>query len=1130
MSYPTEKRCDAIRIVLWIVLMAGLLAPVSTLKQANAATVPVPPPYWIKDIDNGTQSSGWTHDHTFHIVGTRAYFCAHESPVSYKIWMTDLSGLTQRAPIPAANIFDCPQFVGILGDSVIVKLQTSGPQYTTEYELWRTNGTTAGTAKLYSTSESNFYYYDLKTALLNGVLYMGNGWGLWRSDGTPQGTYLISSSLSIATMVTFNGALYFTKTDGYNYWELWRSNGTAAGTQMIKHVPGSAQVNTTSPADHRPNPGLPPNFGMSMLVNHGKLFIADGNNFWISDGTDAGTVIAAQAITYDVSGRPPLRMVPYKTQVSFVQWDVANMRNQVWLSDGTLAGTHAASSVLSQTYSISAVGNWLYVTNGNNQLWRTDGTDAGTQLIGAFPNPPNYSSAIWLVGEWQNKLLFQAHPSPNSPQQLMVTDGTPSGTRVLLNLPLDSQGYGIVANTFTDFNGKLLFWDTHASTGEEPYLSDGTDAGTHLVRDINVLPSGNQDIKFFTTLGQQTYFLANDAAHGRGLWVTQGAPNDGVFLHALPPMDISGTIYDQVRIGRPTPLNNLLLYVAPTLGVSSHLSGSVAFVLWRTDGTPEGTFIISEKAFEVSWSINADPTPLGVAFGPYRYFFLGQELWRTDGTRTGTTLVKPFNSVIKDNRLFSWNGALYFVESNSNNSILWRSDGTEAGTVIVGTINSAYERATYERATTNRAIFFSNDSSLWASDGTPTGTVQLHTATVTPTAIVSLKPIGDLLYFVANDGVHGKELWRSDGTIGGTAIVSDITPGITGTFPESSHPYLFQVGSKIVFAPATEPPAKHALWISDGTTTGTQKLIELDGSLAPLGALGSKVIFSQAAESPAKSALWVSDGTEIGTLKLVDLEDTTFGLLQTSNSGRHLFYGNTSYSGLWQTDGTVTGTYRITDTVDSMTLSGDTLLFLREPGINPWPARNSQLWWKDADATQPTYLLDLPSFDYDHLTILNNHLFFVGTDNNLTGRLMAWPIPQPTNTGVDVSLQAPTLVPINEAGNLNLPIRLMNSGQTNAQPVTLTLELGDGMTYTSDTSGHNPQVQGNQLRWQWNEMPFLSDTHFSILLQAPRGNLGARSPFTLTVQSAQPDGDASDNLVHAQTWTAVSRFMPIVQR
>jgi ELWxxDGT repeat protein len=40
-----------------------------------------------------------------------------------------------------------------------------------------------------------------------------------------------------------------------------------------------------------------------------------------------------------------------------------------------------------------------------------------------------------------------------------------------------------------------------------------------------------------------------------------------------------------------------------------------------------------------------------------------------------------------------------------------------------------------------------------------------------------LVTIGSITYFYADDGIYGRELWRSDGTEDGTYLVKDINPG-----------------------------------------------------------------------------------------------------------------------------------------------------------------------------------------------------------------------------------------------------------------------------------------------------------------------------------------------------------------
>ena len=79
-----------------------------------------------------------------------------------------------------------------------------------------------------------------------------------------------------------------------------------------------------------------------------------------------------------------------------------------------------------------------------------------------------------------------------------------------------------------------------------------------------------------------------------------------------------------------------------------------------------------------------------------------------------------------------------------------------------------------------------------------------------------LTDVGGVLYFSADDGVHGPELWRSDGTEAGTVLVKDIRPGATGSGPQD----LTVLAGALYFS-ATTDEAGSELWRSDGTEAGT---------------------------------------------------------------------------------------------------------------------------------------------------------------------------------------------------------------------------------------------------------------------------------------------------------------------
>ena len=94
---------------------------------------------------------------------------------------------------------------------------------------------------------------------------------------------------------------------------------------------------------------------------------------------------------------------------------------------------------------------------------------------------------------------------------------------------------------------------------------------------------------------------------------------------------------------------------------------------------------------------------------------------------------------------------------------------------------------------------------------------------------ICLTAIGNTLYFNADDGTNGKELWKSDGTTSGTVMVKDIDSGSSSGNPTSSGPTMTVLGSTLYFT-ANDGTNGYELWKSDGTTSGTVMVKDINAS------------------------------------------------------------------------------------------------------------------------------------------------------------------------------------------------------------------------------------------------------------------------------------------------------------
>ncbi len=224
-------------------------------------------------------------------------------------------------------------------------------------------------------------------------------------------------------------------------------------------------------------------------------------------------------------------------------------------------------------------------------------------------------------------------------------------------------------------------------------------------------------------------------------------------------------------------------------------------------------------------------------------------------------------------------------------------------------------------------VFFAADDGisgkeLWRSDGTEAGTylvkdIQPGSVGSGPTRIISF---GDKILFFANDGIHGDELWVSDGTEAGTMLVKDINPGAEHAIRRSSSKFRDQiVMNGMLFFSADYGTSFGQLWRSDGTEQGTEFVSNVCPTcIANIKRAGQFTVLNDILYFVGIKNLWRSDGTTAGTYIVVEETDANWPVEISDLSavnGKLYFAGGSdaSYLDLWESDGTKQGTKQLVE-------------------------------------------------------------------------------------------------------------------------------------------------------------------------------------------------------------------------
>lgn len=759
----------------------------------------------VKDIYPGALSGVPLTD--FVVAGGLGFFQGHTSAHGQELWCTDGTEEGTRMvldmnPGPSSTSSLTPLFG--LGNDAYFSTTLSG-----SLGLWKTDGASAGTVFL---KELNFSSISSMSGNVvgqaDGVVYFrasapGSSTTLWRTDGTPGGTVAAPFSVSPIGEANLPGHarkigndLLFFASFGSSGYELWKSNLTTLSTTLVKDI-------ATGSAASVP-PVVDPLGGAISALWNGKFYFAandqvTGTELWVSDGTSAGTQRVADLVPGAGSSSP-----------------------------GSFFSTPGALFFVAATAS-------------GRELWKTDGTEAGTVMVkDIWPGPESSITSPMVTID--GGVMFAANDGLLG-EQLWKSDGTEEGT-----VPVEVVAGGAPRSSWAEpvaaLNGAAILWARVPATGQEPWKSDGTASGTILLADINPGPIMSIP-NYARKVGSRVVFSAYSEATNRELFATDGTPaGTGLVKEFYVGSNLSGGQLNVMPFGS-------VGYVAATNGV-------IGSELWRTDGTTLGTTLVGDlvpgSLSSTPSNLTAAPGLDVFAFAGSGGSAVGTELWWSNGTLANTRMVADINpgSGSSVPSAMAWHqGVLYFAASvTATGREFYRSDGTESGTYILKDIvvGAASSNPTNLVSCGNYLYFAAttaeHGTELWRSDGTASGTV-LH-ADLEPgpgsSAIGSFQVIGDRLYFVATSGGAGRELWVVEGDSAPQVIDLEAGPG--SSFPSN----LMRVRNEIWFSAYTTDNGRE-LWRSDGTVEGTTLAEELisgteSGNPTSLLVAGTNLFFS----------------------------------------------------------------------------------------------------------------------------------------------------------------------------------------------------------------------------------------------------------------------------------------------
>lgn len=392
--------------------------------------------------------------------------------------------------------------------------------------------------------------------------------------------------------------------------------------------------------------------------------------------------------------------------------------------------------------------------------------------------------------------------------QRLVKDLSPGSGHMPLSF------YGSLKNGF--------IFVCYSEYGYEPWISDGTAAGTKMIKDINPGQNSSLSSSFYYFNDTIMYFTGR-VVNENYLWRTDGTAK-GTYQVFKFEQNLPNNYYNEgVMVGK-------YLYFSDPKTTNT---------LWRTDGSVSGT----QKVYEFKDSGLNTKISLNYHNGTLYIFAAdklhGTELWTSDGTEAGTKFLKDINpgqsgSIISNRtKMVALKNKLYFGAQGSNEEgyELYETDGTEEGTVLFIDLETQKFLSSFPTLYEGNDSFFifntqGNQNKAWKSDGTVSNTKGLLDSNIN-SFIHNITPFkrGNLINMFTSS--NGSELYLCDNNFNNTTLVKDINPELGSSYTNGQTIILQNKAYFVAF----NNMLGNDIWVSDGTYDSTLVYLELIGNI-----------------------------------------------------------------------------------------------------------------------------------------------------------------------------------------------------------------------------------------------------------------------------------------------------------